>query len=80
MAIEKRTIGDIVVGFNTETNSYCNLPKDLAPAQETDAPPEIADMTVEQLKAYAAEKGIDITAAKLKQEIVDLITAAAKNE
>lgn len=27
MAIEKRTVAGQEVGFNTETNSYCNLPK-----------------------------------------------------
>ena len=43
MAIEKRTINSQSVGFNTETNSYCNLPKDFETDGEAKPPKGKAD-------------------------------------
>lgn len=38
MAIEKRMIGDMEVGYDTVTHSFCNLPKEMAEAPEPEKP------------------------------------------
>lgn len=51
------------------------------PAEETAAPPDLDGMTVEELKAYAAEKGIDLGDATKKADIrasIDLALEGAK--
>lgn len=43
---------------------------------DNDAPADISKMTVPQLEAYAAEKGIDLAGASRKAEIIAKIAAA----
>ena len=71
MAIEKRLINGREVGFNTETNSFCNLPKDFVDADnEIKA---LEDMTLDELAAYAKAKNIDIGQATKQETIVKKI-------
>ena len=75
MAIEKRMIRGFEVGFNTETNSYCNLPPDYEETAEGgDLPSE--KMTTEELTQYATDRGIDIGMATSVKGILDKIKAA----
>ena len=77
MAIEKRIIRGQEVGFDTKTNSYCNLPADF---EQEQAESELMKMTKAELTALAAERSVDLTGASTKQDIVDLLEAAEQAE
>lgn len=47
------------------------------PALDDHAAPALDDMTVGELRAYAAEQGVNLDGATRKAEIVEAITAAA---
>lgn len=47
-------------------------------AESKGEPDALADMSLTELKAYAALNGIDITSLKKKDEIIDAIKAAEK--
>lgn len=71
--IEERTLADgTVVGFDTKTNSYCNLDYK-EPVDELTA---IEKMTIEELREYAAINGIDISLASTKKAILKEIEQA----
>ena len=79
--IEERTINGVKVGFNTATNSYCNLPKAPPPKKGENKAKPIERMSTEELIQKAAELGIDISAATTNKQRAELILARiAENE
>ena len=75
-------VGEIIVGDLAAVALREKWGEEVAAAsaeQSTGAtsdPPELDDMTVAQLKAFAAEKSIDLGTAELKAEIRATIDAA----
>jgi hypothetical protein len=72
-------------GFESVASSLAQVAEAIAKLAEREpieatleeaVPPDIEDMTKPQLVAYAADKGIDISAAKSKPEILATIQAA----
>lgn len=71
--IEKRTLGNgTVVGFNTETNSFCTWTGEQPVKTET----SLDEMNAEQLTAYAQEHNIDIGMSTSIDGIMKKIRAA----
>ena len=81
MAIEKRTIDGVELGYDTEKREYFALPEK-APAKEKtsgnggDGTPKYDKMNKTELLAIASEKGLTATEENTKNEIIEMITGA----
>jgi len=81
MAIEKREINGQIVGFNTKTNSFCNLPDDFEEANDdgyrenqlAELFVELSTKPVEELIEYAKKNSIDIGQATSPTGILNKI-------
>lgn len=77
---------EVTVKYLTDENgSGCKdyiqkLNENGIPVAPPDAQKALDDMTIDELKAYAAANSIDITGKTLKQEILDAIKAAMNTE
>jgi len=65
MAIEKREVNGHIVGFDTRTNSYCNLPADFLENHDggdnlEELLRELSFKTADELADYAGANGINI--------------------
>jgi hypothetical protein len=70
--IVKKIINGQAVGFDMGSNSYCNLPRDFKDP-DASVKPNFAVMSKKQLIAYAAENGIDISAAHTIPGIIAIL-------
>ena len=71
--IEKRTLpNDVEVGFNTKTNSFCNLDYE-EPVEELTS---LDKMSIEELKEYAIVNNIELGSSTALEGILKKIKAA----